>query len=137
MALLYRTLRDEDYHNFLVDWWVGWGWTPPPRDFLPSGDFQGMVSFDGEEPVCAAYVYVTNSAVAWIDWVISSPTYRKKPHRKEAIDGVIEACENALMSAGGVKYVYALIKHNSLIEVYKNRGYNQGDSYQTEMIKSI
>jgi hypothetical protein len=137
MDLFYRTLKDEDYYDYLILWWEQWGWTPPQKDFLPSGPFQGIIVFDQETPVCAAYVYTTNSAVAWIDWVISNPNYRKKPHRKQAIKMVIEVCEQVLKTTGGIKYVYALIKNTSLIETYKSCGYVQGDKYQTEMIKPI
>jgi hypothetical protein len=81
-------------------------------------------------------MYITNSKVSWVDWIISSKTYRKKPHRKNAIkmliEGLTEVCRNS-----GAKYIYALIKHRGLIETYKHLGYVQGDSYTTEMIKKL
>jgi hypothetical protein len=35
------------------------------------------------------------------------------------------------------KFMYALVKNQPLIETYKKLGYNQGDSYSTELIKRI
>ena len=35
---------------------------------------------DGETPVCAGFVYITNSKVAWCEFIISNPNY--KNHRK-------------------------------------------------------
>ena len=39
-------LNPSDYDEVLVNWWKEWGWTPPPKEFLPE-DGQGgiMVSY--------------------------------------------------------------------------------------------
>jgi hypothetical protein len=37
----------------------------------------------------------------------------------------------------GCKYSYALIKSDSLINVYKEIGYSEGDKYTKEMIKKL
>ena len=95
-----------------------------------------MIVLDGDEPVCAGFVYVTNSSVAWVDWIVSSKTYRKKPQRKEAIDLLIETLTN-VCRLNGTKYIYALIKHSGLIGTYEKFGYNKGDSYTNEMIKVL
>jgi tRNA 2-selenouridine synthase SelU len=35
------------------------------------------------------------------------------------------------------KFMYALVKNNSLINVYKEQGYKEASSYTTELIKKI
>jgi len=131
-----RSLSEEDYDNILVGWWADWGWTPPKKDFLPENGTGGLMVMDGDEPICAGFVYITNSKAAWCDWIVSSKTYRKKPTRREAlsllINSLTEVCKNQ-----GYSYVYALIKSKPLIETYKNLGFTQGDQYSTEMIKEI
>jgi hypothetical protein len=137
MDLYIRPLTDNDYNDTLVHWWNDWGWDAPSKDFLPNDGVGGFMVLDSEHtPICAGYMYITNSKVSWVDWIISSKTYRKKPHRKNAIkmliEGLTEVCRNS-----GAKYIYALIKHRGLIETYKHLGYVQGDSYTTEMIKKL
>ena len=131
-----RKLNSEDYENILVGWWGDWGWPAPERDFLPEDGEGGLMVLDGDVPICAGIFYTTNSKAAWVDWIISSKTYNIKPTRKEAIRLLIQSltqeCKN-----NGSKYTYALIKHPSLIDVYKEVGYIQGDSYTTEMIKLL
>ena len=95
-----------------------------------------MIVFDGDIPVCAGYIYLTNSGVAWVDWIISNKEYRKKPNRQNAIGLLIETLTN-LCTKSGAKYSYALLKHPSLIETYKKLGYTEGDSYTKEMIKGL
>jgi hypothetical protein len=131
-----RSLSEEDYDNILVGWWNDWGWTPPKKDFLPENGTGGLMVMDGDEPVCAGFIYITNSKAAWCDWIVSSKTYRKKPTRREAlsllINSLTDVCKNQ-----GYSYIYALIKSKPLIETYKKLGFTQGDQYSTEMIKEI
>tara|TARA_R110000868_G_scaffold9795_7_gene48250 strand:+ start:882 stop:1292 length:411 start_codon:yes stop_codon:yes gene_type:complete len=131
-----RPLKNGDYENILLHWWKSWGFAPPSKDFLPEDGRGGFIIYDKDIPVCAGFIYITNSKVAWVDWIVSNKDYRKKPHRKEAllllIDTLTNMCKNT-----GAKYSYALIKHKSLIGTYEKLGYTAGDSYTQEMIKNI
>lgn len=129
-----RKLSESDYDNILIGWWGDWGWAAPSRDFLPDNGAGGLIVFDGEEPVCAGFIYVTNSKACWVDWIVSSKSYREKPGRREALDLLIRSLTE-LCSGVDCKYTYALIKSPSLIEVYENNGYVKADSYNIEMIK--
>jgi hypothetical protein len=136
MGLYILQLQDTDYENILVGWWQQWGWEPPQKDFLPNDGKGGIIVYDDETPVCAGFMYITNSKVAWVDWIISNKEYTKKPHRRDAIkllvSGLTEVCKKT-----GSKYVYALIKNRHLIETYEQLGYIKGDSYTSEMIKVL
>jgi hypothetical protein len=134
MELTIRQLNENDYQDILVDWWKDWGWTAPERDFLPDNGMGGYIVYDGEIPVCAGFIYVTNSRVAWVDWIISNKEYKEK--RREAITMLIDALTN-LSRMSGSKYAYALIKNESLIKMYESLGYIKGDSYTSEMIKLL
>ena len=131
-----RKLNSTDYEDILVGWWKDWEWTAPPKDFLPENGEGGVIIFDGEVPVCAGFMYATNSNVAWIDWIISNKEYTKKPQRKDAIRLLIKTITNMALDAG-FKYGYALIKNKSLINTYENVGYTKGDAYNSEMIKLL
>jgi hypothetical protein len=131
-----RPLKPGDYENILLGWWADWNWTPPQKDFLPADGTGGLIIFDKKTPVCAGFVYVTNSAVTWVDWIISNREYRKKPQRQEALQLLIESLTN-ISKASGAKYAYALIKHPSLMGTYQNAGYIRGDAYTCEMIKTL
>ena len=136
MSLIVRPLTDKDYEEILLGWWKEWDWQAPPKDFLPNNGMNGLMVLDGDIPVCAGFIYMTNSAVSWVDWIISSKTYRKKPTRKEAIRLLIGSLSDVCEQSGS-RYIYALIKNTPLIEVYKEFGYIKGDTYNSEMIKVI
>jgi hypothetical protein len=136
MPLEIRKLQHEDYDNILVEWWEIWGWEAPVREFLPDNGTGGFIVYDRDIPVCAGFIYTTNSKAAWVDWIISNPKYREKPYRKTAINMLIDfLCKMAVND--GYKFIYALLKHSSLIQTYKDLGFIQAETYNTEMIKII
>ncbi len=136
MSLSIRPLRDTDYNEILIKWWKDWGWKAPQRDFLPHDGTGGMIVYDDEIPVCAGFVYVTNSAVSWVEFIISNKEYTKKPDRRMAIGYLIETLTNVAKKSGS-KYCYALLENKSLINIYEQIGYVQGSKNATEMIKTI
>jgi hypothetical protein len=74
MDLEIRTLNSNDYDDILLKWWKDWGWDAPLKDFLPDNGTGGLIVYDGDTPICAGFVYVTNSSAAWVDWIVSSKT---------------------------------------------------------------
>jgi len=136
MELSIRPLEQGDYDLILTGWWKDWGWEPPQRDFLPNDATSGIMVMDGEMPVCAGFLYTTNSRVAWVDWIISNKEYKKKPQRSEAIKLLIDTLTNVARNTDR-KFVYALIKHEGLIQTYESLGYIKGDTYTSEMIKAL
>lgn len=136
MELYIRELNETDYDEILVGWWKDWGWNAPSKDFLPNNGKGGIMVLDEEIPVCAGFMYITNSKVAWVDWIISNKEYTKKPQRKDAIKLLVSALTDICKTTGN-KYVYALIKNESLINTYQELGYVKGSNYTTEMIKKL
>lgn len=131
-----RYLNETDYDTILVGWWKEWGWESPSRDFLPMDGKGGVIAFDGDVPICAGFLYLTNSKASWIDWIISSKTYTDREKRKFAINLLISTLTDLSKDMGN-KYAYALIKHDNLIKTYQSLGYIKGESYQSEMIKIL
>lgn len=132
-----RQLSDSDYDEILVGWWKDWRWpSPPPKDFLPNNGTSGIIVFDGETPVCAGFLYHTNSNVAWINWIVSNFQYKDRDKRKEALSLLIDTLTNAAKNMG-CKYAYSLTNNKHLTGVYNGIGYVNGDVYNNEMIKTL
>lgn len=134
MGMLVRKLNENDYDDILVKWWSDWGWDAPNKDFLPDNGTGGLIVFDGEDPVCAGFIYATNSKVAWVEWIVSSKTYRKKPNRREALDLLIYTL-TSLCKNTDVKYVFSNNDNKNLIESFMRIGFKKGSTNSTELIK--
>lgn len=136
MNLDIRPLSDEDYDKVLKGWWLDWKWNPPAKEFLPENGTGGFLVFDNKTPVCAGFIYLTNSKVAWVDWIISNKNYKDRDKRKYALTLLVSTLSKLAKSTGNI-FGYALIKNKSLIEIYKELGYTQADTYNCEMILKL
>ena len=125
-----RPITDSDY-DALCGWWKDWGWTPVEKDFLPD---TGYVVENEGEMICAGYLYLTNSKVCWVDWIVSNKQI--KEGRKEGLSLLVSGLTEAA-KATGARYSYALIKHIGLTQTYLSLGYQEGDSYSKELIKDL
>jgi hypothetical protein len=136
MGILVRALNASDYDDILVGWWKDWGLDAPTRDFLPDDATGGLIVFDGNEPVCAGFMYTMNAKVAWVEWIVSSKTYRKKPMRKDCLELLIHTLTHVCKSKGA-KYVFSNNNNKHLIESFINSGYVKGCTNSTELIKIL
>jgi len=131
--LTFRALNQSDYDDILLNWWIDWGWQPLPKSFLPLNGTGGYIVYDGETPVCAGFIYETNSKVAWCDPIISNKGYKDRKEALRFLTNVL--CEES--KKRGFEFMYALINNKSLVDIYKEFGYVMGDEYRGEMIKRL
>ena len=136
MQLSIEPLQEGDYEDILCQWWKDWRWTPPSKDFLPDDGLGGFIVYDDGVPVCAGFMYRTNSKAVWCDWIISNIEYKNRQGRQEAIELLINTIANLAQELGN-KFIYALIKNKPLINTYNKCGFVEANSYTTEMIKTI
>jgi hypothetical protein len=130
-----RQLEYQDY-NTLVKWWSDWGLYSPNRDFLPEEGLGGLIVTDGDIPVCAGFIYNTNSSVAWIDWIVSNKEYKVKGKRKEAILLLIDSLTNICKNTSH-KYIFSNNNNKFLINYFIESGYIVGCKNSVELIKKF
>ena len=115
-----RPIMVEDY-TILMEWWKSYdGIEIPDSSILPNGGLGGFVIEKKERMIAAAYIYFTNSAIAYIDFLISDPNYKSKD-RYEIIAQLIVACSNAAVKQGS-KLVWAITTYNGVIQRCKELG---------------
>jgi hypothetical protein len=131
MEFSVRFLNELDY-DMLCQWWKDWRWTAPARDFLPENGTGGLLVEKNGIPIVAGFIYFTNSAVAWNEFIISNFDYKDKD-RKEAIKILIfELTE--LAKRNGSKYVYTVVKNQNLKKAYEEIGFSNGSVKVDEMV---
>lgn len=130
-----RLLDDSDY-DMLCTWWKAWRWTAPPRDFLPQNGKGGYMVMKDDVPVVAGFIYFTNSSVCWSEFIISDFNYKDRESRKEAIRILIFEL-NEIARKKGFKYMYTVVKDDSLEKSYREMGYVNGSKKANEMFKIL
>ena len=131
MKLKLRRLEESDYDT-LVTWWKDWKWEAPPRDFLPENGTGGFMVSNNDSDICAGFIYLTNSKIAWIEFIISDKQY-KEEDRNEAIQFLINSL-SGVAEETGAKYGYAILKNKSLMKYYEEANFTVTGDNNTEMI---
>ena len=94
-----RRLTKNDWYT-LSKWWADWPkWKTPSRNFLPDNGTGGLIVEKNNKPIVAGFIYLTNSRVALLEWIISNPNYREHD-RDEAIITLITSAEKMNKNLG-------------------------------------
>ena len=134
MELKSRALRESDWET-LQSWWEAWEWPEMNKDLLPLNGLGGLIISKEDIPVVAGFLYLTNSGVAQIEWVISNPEYREDD-RKDALEFLIKELENVALSVGKT-IILSIGRSKGLINAHRNLGYTVDDNPSYEISKKI
>jgi hypothetical protein len=132
-----RAVKYSDYEQ-LKEWWSFWKFPAPPIVALPKYDEETttglMVTKDGVD-VCAGFLYETNSALCWVEFIVANPSVNKND-RGECLDKLIQEFTIEAQSLG-FGAIFASIKHPSLLNRYIKAGYEVGTTNTNELIKTL
>lgn len=115
---------DHDYPKLQL-WWAAHGWEAIPPDHLPE---VGFVVDD----IVAGFVYKTDSAFCWLEFVISNPE-TEASERSKALACLLQACVD-WVGKSQFKSILSVIKHPKLIDHYKHVGFQQADTDMSTMM---
>jgi len=136
MHFTVRQLTYPDYDNILIGWWKDWKTVIPGRDYLPDNATGGYIVYDGETPVCAGFVYNTNSSIAWCEFIVTNFNYKDKEKRRQCLM-LLGSTISDVAKGAGKGYLMTVLKNKLLIQICENQGYmNMGEGY-TNMIKIL
>ena len=112
----------------LVGWWNAHRFPPPPQHLLPATGFL----CDG---IAAGFLYLTNSPIAWMEWVVCDPTAPKEK-RGPAIDALIDhLCLLAKKSDSSV--VFTAVTRRAFEKRLKSFGFVDGDRQTNHLIRVL
>ena len=115
-----RPIEVED-HDTLMEWWESYdGIEIPDSGILPDNGLGGFVMEKEGKMVAAAYVYLTNSAIGYIDFLISNPNYKGRD-RYDIIAKLILVCSESAV-AKGCKLVWAMTTYDGVVRRCRDLG---------------
>lgn len=134
MELTVRALQESDWDT-LQEWWAKWKWPQMNKDLLPLNGTGGLIVFKGDIPVIAGFLYITNSKVAWMEWIISNKEYREDD-RKEALEILILGLEEVALSVDR-NIILSVGRNAGLISTHKKLGYTVDEKPSYEISKKL
>lgn len=134
MELQVRALVESDL-QYLHSWWESWNWPPVTKDLLPLNGLGGLMVYKEDVLIAAGYLYLTNSKVAWLEWVVSNPMYREND-RKDSLKLLINSLEHIALQQGA-SIILSIGRNKGLLEIHKSLGYTVDDTPSYEITKKI
>lgn len=134
MELKVRALEELDWETLQL-WWKVWQWPIMSKDILPLNGCGGLMVYNDNTLIAAGFLYLSNSKVAWLDWIISSPSY-KEQDRKEALELLILSLEEVAKQQD-YSIIISIARHKGLINTHKKLGYAVDETPSYEISKKI
>ncbi|CAL2094723.1 hypothetical protein [Tenacibaculum sp. 190524A02b] len=135
MELKIRLTKETDY-NELTDWWK-WHRFPAPSIELIDNLRLGLIVSDGNENICAGFIFITNAnAFGILEYVVSTYKIKNREKRKKAISFLILSLKE-MAKKQGIKTIFTSVKNNNLKNHYLNTGFCIGSEGTTEMYCNI
>jgi hypothetical protein len=134
MKLESRQLKESDWET-LQSWWKAWGWPEMSKDLMPLDGLGGLIVEKGNKPIASGFLYLTNSKVAWTEWIVSDPEYREHD-RTDALKLIVEGLEKVAIQAG-CTIILSVGRNKGLLNIHKELGYTVDDNPSHEISKKI
>tara|TARA_R100001082_G_scaffold105791_1_gene78147 strand:+ start:312 stop:722 length:411 start_codon:yes stop_codon:yes gene_type:complete len=132
--LIFRPLKEEDYET-ICKWWKWWRWPIIPKEVLPDNGKSGFMVEKNNVPIVSGFLYLTNSNVILLEWIVSNPNYKDKD-RKEAIKLLINNVEKLCVNMEA-KWVFSIGRSKHLIKIHEELGWTVDKKPSYEIIKNI
>ena len=134
MELKVRELRESDWDT-TCSWWKWWRWPEVSKDMLPMNGCGGLMVYKDDTPIAAGFLYLSNSKVVWLDWIVSNPEYRDSD-RKDSLKLLIDSLEQVAKQQG-YSIVISIARNKSLINIHEELNYVVDKNPSYEISKKI
>lgn len=122
-----RCYSDEDYPQ-IAEWYEGHGMLPVHKDLISTF---GLIACQGGLDLACGWIYLSNSKVATIEWLVSNP-YAEAALRGVAIKQLIIFGLKEIIAMDR-RFVFTPVEHQSLLRWYKRLGFTPNRSNLTIM----
>lgn len=126
-----RPYEPSDY-NTAVAWWTEHKWFVVPSACLPPN---GFVAEDAGKPVAMIWLYSTDSAVRFPEWLVADPA-SDRAVRRSAIDLLLQTIDEQARSNGG-QCLFMFTRHPRLSEALRANGFTEGEHTLNSYIKVL
>ena len=118
-----RPIKIEDFVE-LEKWWRSYenkGQYVPKRNLLPNNGLGGCVVEKENKIIACAFLYLTNSDLGYIDYLIADPLYREDDREYMLLKLAVYTTEVA--KKNGCETVWAMTKNKKLLKMADKAGF--------------
>jgi len=136
-----RWIEERDL-EIIDSWYEDYGEKKIVRSILPENGYGGLVAEKEDRIVAACYIYLTNSEMGYIDFLVSDKKWRGRD-RWDVILNLMQACYDVAINAGcievwGMSLVPGVVKRLRAMEctVSKNTHFKLSGRLEPGKVKA-
>ena len=117
-----RLIKLDDYPE-LEKWWKlheKYGVIIPRKELLPNKGLGGFVVEKNGRLIASAFLYLTNSALGYVDYLIADPTYREDDRHEILLD--LAARVTSVAIENGCDTVWAMTVNEKMVDMAEKAG---------------
>ena len=117
-----RPITVDDYPK-LTKWWKLYeddGIVIPKSSLLPEKGLGGFVVEKNGAVIASAFLYFTNSALAYVDYLIADPSYRENDRQSILLE--LAAHVTVVAVKAGCETVWAMTSNKKLVDMAEQSG---------------
>lgn len=127
-----RPVEVKKDYDLLLSWWKKRNFTAPPKEWLSP---LGLMVFVGNKPVCAGFLFKTDSNVCSIGNLVSDPSV-PGIFRDKALDYLLVRLQT-IAKDSGFTVVCAATNLERLVQRYKRLGFMVTDEGITQLGRTL
>ena len=117
-----RPIKVEDF-TYLIKWWESYDHcNVPSSDLLPNKGLGGLVVEKEGKPIMAAFMYLTNSTIGYLDFLVRDPNYKGKDKNQMLWD-LQDACGKCLLEQG-CRLIWGMTSYDSIANMAEKIGHD-------------
>jgi len=123
-----RNLKEDDYDT-LCKWWKENKFPIVPRQILPDNGLGGiMVQVDNID-VCACFLYLTNSKICWLEYIVMDFQYKDKKNREKVKELAINQLR-IFAKELGFEAMFTSVKNPNLVKTFETLGFSKDETVE-------
>lgn len=122
----------KSHYEIVSHWWREHEWPVIPLEMLSTTGFVALVN---GAPICAGWLYSTDSKICWLEYLISNP-HSASYDRSTALDALVDELAYTAKNMG-FSAIFTSTNHKGLIERYKHHDFKVADEDMINLVRKI
>lgn len=124
---------ERKHYAEIRSWWSNHAWPGIDPEMLPKN---GFVVESGEQMICAGWLYSSDSAICWMEWIVGNP-HISSQERGIGLDLLIQAIRDKARNLG-FKIIFMSVQNERLIDrLVSNHGFRVSDETPVNLVGRV
>jgi hypothetical protein len=121
--------KPESHYETVAAWWKAQDWPVIPLSHLSQ---TGILVMSNGKPAACAWLYKSDSALCWLEWIVASPEVRRE--ERASVLSVLLSTAKLLAQTMGFQSIFISIRNQSLAQRLEAQGFKPTEGGMTNYV---